>query len=80
MNSRVRAESPAALLRGRLEALVAQLAELEKLRERVGREEKLQRKLRKADSAYDRTQAASRRPSFAQAKLMPVLLSRNELL
>lgn len=50
MNTRIRAESPAALLRERLEALVARLAELEKLRDRVGREENRQRKLRKADS------------------------------
>ncbi|SFO57310.1 hypothetical protein SAMN05216330_103690 [Bradyrhizobium sp. Ghvi] len=48
MNTHVRAENPVALLRERLEALAAQLAELEKLRKRVGREEKLRRKLRRA--------------------------------
>ncbi|UWU89953.1 hypothetical protein [Bradyrhizobium sp. CB1015] len=78
MNSRVRAESPAALLRERLEALVAQLAELEKLRERVGREEYLQRKLRRAGGAYHRARTVSGRSSFARAKLMPVLLIRKK--
>lgn len=76
MNSPVRAEGPAAMLRERLEALVAQLAELESLRERVGREENLQRKLRKAGGACNRARTANGRSSFAQAKLMPVLLSR----
>jgi hypothetical protein len=46
MNTRVRTKNPAAVLRKRLEALVSQLVELEKLRERVGREENRQRKLR----------------------------------
>jgi len=79
MNSRVRVEGPAAMLRERLEALVAQLAELERLRERVGREENLQRKLRKAGGAHNRARTANARSSFAQAKLMPVLLSRKKL-
>jgi hypothetical protein len=48
MDTRVRTESRAALLQERLEALVALLAELEKLRERVGREENLQRELSEA--------------------------------
>lgn len=48
MNSHVQAGDPGALLRERLEALVSQLVELEKLRERVGREENRQRELRKA--------------------------------
>lgn len=52
MNASPQAENPVILLRERLEALAAQLAELEKLRERVGREEKLWRKLRKAGGAY----------------------------
>lgn len=74
MNTRVRAENPAALLRERLEALGAQLAELEKLRDRVGREETRQRRLRKADSPPCRARTAGSHSSFAQAKLMPVLL------
>lgn len=79
MNTRIRAQNPAALLRERLEALVAQLAELEKLRDRVGREENRQRKLRKADSPPCRARTAGSRSSFAQAKLMPVLLGFNKL-
>lgn len=78
MNTRVRAEGPAAMLRERLEALVAQLAELEKLRERVGREENLQRKLRKTGGAYNRARTARGRSSIAQAKLMPILLVRKK--
>ena len=44
MKTSVQAENTVALLRERLEALAAQLAELEGLREWVGREEKLRRK------------------------------------
>lgn len=44
MKTSVQAENTVALLRERLEALAAQLAELERLREWVGREEKLRRK------------------------------------
>lgn len=47
MTTRVRADNPAAVLRQRLEALASQLVELEKLRDRVGREENRQRDLRK---------------------------------
>lgn len=78
MNTRVRAENPAAVLQERLDALVTQLVELEKLRERVGREENHQRKLRKAGSPHGRARTASGRSSFAQAKLMPVLLARDK--
>ncbi|MDF0581935.1 hypothetical protein [Bradyrhizobium yuanmingense] len=78
MNTRVGAESPAVLLRERLDALVAQLAEVEKLRERVGREENLQRKLRKAGGAFNRARTANGRSSFAQAKLIPALLARRK--
>lgn len=78
MNTRVRAESPAALLRERLEALVAELAELEKLRERVGREEYLQSRLRKADGANHPARTAGGPSGFAQAKLMPIPLIRKK--
>jgi hypothetical protein len=48
MNTRVRTKDPAAVLRKRLEALVSQLMELEKLRERVGREPSTQAALERA--------------------------------
>ncbi|GMP12496.1 hypothetical protein TM239_65850 [Bradyrhizobium sp. TM239] len=76
MNTRIRAENPAVFLRERLEALVAQLAELEKLRDRVGREENRHRKLRKADCPH--AELGGSRSRLAQAKLMPVLLGRSE--
>jgi len=60
MNTRVRAENPAAVLQERLDALVTQLVELEKLRERVGREESRQRKLRKAGSRQSRVRTCER--------------------
>lgn len=72
VNTRIRAESPAALLGERLEALVARLAELEKLRDRVGREENRQRKLRKADGppclSSDRRQSFQLRTGEAHAR------------
>lgn len=43
-----RVDNPAAVLRQRLEALASQLAELESLRDRVGREENRQRELRQS--------------------------------
>ncbi|MFK4486114.1 hypothetical protein [Bradyrhizobium sp. USDA 336] len=78
MNTRVGAESPAVLLRERLDALVAQLAEVEKLRERVGREENLQRKLRKAGGANNPARTAGGPSGFAQAKLMAIPLIRKK--
>ncbi|WP_407118096.1 hypothetical protein [Bradyrhizobium sp. LMG 9283] len=60
MNTRVRAENPAAVLQERLDALVTQLVELEKLRERVGREENRQRKLRRAGSPPSRVPICER--------------------
>ncbi|MBH5398289.1 hypothetical protein HZZ13_10865 [Bradyrhizobium sp. CNPSo 4010] len=67
MNTRVRVEGSAAMLRERLEALVAQLAELERLRERVGREENLQRKLRKAGAANNPARTFQLRTGKAHA-------------
>lgn len=43
-----RVDNPGAVLRQRLDALVCQLAELESLRDRVGREENRQRELRQS--------------------------------
>jgi hypothetical protein len=43
-----RVDNPGAVLRQRLEALAAQLAELESLRDRVDREENHQRELRQS--------------------------------
>jgi cell division protein FtsB len=52
-----RVDNPGAVLRQRLEALAAQLAELESLRDRVDREENHQRELRQ--SGYLRRRASS---------------------
>jgi hypothetical protein len=77
MNSHFQAGDPGALLRERLEALVSQLAELEKLRERVGREESRQRELRKAAGplAHFGPRAAvlaSQRQSSCLRSLVPI--------
>lgn len=77
MNSPVQAGDSRALLQQRLEALVSQLAELEKLREWVTREENRQRALRKAGSSRRTARTASGRLSFAEAKLVSALLGPN---
>ena len=77
MNSPVQAGDPRALLRERLEALVCQLAELEKLREWVGREENRQRELREAGRSHSPARTASGRCGFAEAKLVPALRALN---
>ncbi|WP_206734108.1 hypothetical protein, partial [Bradyrhizobium nanningense] len=61
MNSPVQAGDPRALLRERLEALVSQLAELEKLREWVSREENRQRELREAGRSHNPARSVSGR-------------------
>lgn len=80
MSIRARAENPAAVLRRRLEALAAQLAELESLRDRVGREESRQRHLRKPGfprKASKLGAQASGRCTFADAKLVSAPSGRN---
>lgn len=77
MNSHLQAGDPGALLRERLEALVSQLAELEELRERVGREENRQREPRKAAKSRSPARTESGRCGFAEAKLAPALFGPN---
>jgi hypothetical protein len=73
MNSPVQTGDSRALLRERLEALVSQLAELEKLREWVNREESRQRELREASRSHSRAPTVRGHCSFAEAKLAPAL-------
>jgi hypothetical protein len=73
MNKPVQAVDPS-LLRERLEGLVSQLAELEKLREWVSREENRQRELGKAGRLCSPARTGRRRRSVAEAKLVPALL------
>ena len=73
MSIRARADNPAAVLRQRLEALVSQLAELESLRDRVGREENRQRDSRKRGylrKASELRGQVSGRCNFTDAKLV----------
>lgn len=74
MNSPVQAGDPRALLRERLETLVSELAELEKLREWVSREENRQRE---PSRSHNRALTVSGRCSFAEAKLEPALRGLN---
>lgn len=77
MNSHFQAGDPGALLRERLEALVSQLAELEKLRERVGREESTSARAAQGGRSPSPFRTASGRSGFAEAKLVPALLGPN---
>lgn len=68
MSTCIQANHPAALSE-RLEALASQLAELEQLRDRVGREENRQRELRKSPRP---SPDHERRCNSVDVKLMPL--------